>query len=326
MRIGDVARLVVAACVAASLVGCFEEKDSIVVYPDGSGKIHIHEKLGEQLTSLILTFAEDDQKKKEAIDSSLHKELSKWDGVVAWTDLKAELKTEPDAKEGRVILEATGWFEDVTKLGKVSADSAEKITWTKSGDGFTLEWTEDREKKEEDKDPLESHSIPKPEEMSQVMAILKDLRIERHVTMPGPITDAVGAKEKKDRVASSVVTGKELETEVADLMTLADALRKKVAAKETTKDKANDELRARMKKLTADSSGDLKLTCGAADVAAEQKAHREALESAKKSWDASEDKKKVEEARKSERASMGKPKPAKKDEHGDPEMPMPGGK
>jgi hypothetical protein len=319
MRIGAIGRLVAAGVVVTSLVGCFEEKDAITVYPDGSGKVQIHQRLGKEISNLVLLFAEDEATKKEAIETNLHKELAKWDGVVAWTDVKAELKDE------RVILDATGWFEDVTKVGKVSSDSVEKISWTKTADGFTFEWTDDREQNEEEKDPLEGDTVPKNDQLPQIMQSLKDLRIERQVTMPGPVTEAVGAKEKKDRSASSIVVGKELVTDVTELMRVADQYRKKIAAKEITKDKANEDLRARLKKLKTESSGDLKVTCKAADVAAEQAEHHKALDAAKKTWDASDVKKKVDEARASERAEK-KGKPKKDDEHGMPDMPMPGGK
>jgi hypothetical protein len=318
MRIGAIGRFVVAGVVVTSLVGCFEEKNAITVYPDGSGKIQIHQKLGKEVSSLILMLAEDETKKKEAIETNLHKELAKWDGVVAWTDFKSDLKDE------RVILDATGWFDDVTKVGKVSSDSVEKISWTKTADGFTFEWTDDREKKDEDKDPLEDGSVPKNDQLPQILQILKDLRIERQVTMPGPITEAVGAKEKKDRTASSIVAGKELEAGVTELINVAEQYRKKIAAKEITKDKANEDLRARLKKIKTESSGDLKVTCKSADVAAEQAEHHKALDAAKKSWDATDVKKKVDETRASERAEKAKPK--KDDEHGMPDMPMPGGK
>jgi hypothetical protein len=47
MRIG--LRLALAALLACAS-GCIEEKDTVTVYPDGSGKLEVSMKLGEQMS------------------------------------------------------------------------------------------------------------------------------------------------------------------------------------------------------------------------------------------------------------------------------------
>jgi len=52
--------------------GCLEEKDTVTVYPNGSGTIHLHKKFGEQISGMITSFA-DKNNPQAAIDKTLYK-------------------------------------------------------------------------------------------------------------------------------------------------------------------------------------------------------------------------------------------------------------
>ena len=177
MKITREPRKLVVLGLLASLVlftgGCIEEKDSVTVYPNGSGKLHFKQTLGKQMSQMILFFGgKDEASRKEAATKSLYDECAKWEGVTAWTDLKGEVTND------QVSTEAIAYFDDVTKLKKLTDSSTESFTWTKNADGsFTLEWSSKNEgKKTQDKDPLEEKT-PKPEEMNMVLHAANQDRI-----------------------------------------------------------------------------------------------------------------------------------------------------
>src|SRR5438874_6355783 len=85
-----IAVLSVSALLLAT-AGCLKEKTTITVYPDGSGKIEIKQSFGKQASDMMLMMAQDDEKKQAAADMALHKKLSSFEGVCAWTSVKAAI-------------------------------------------------------------------------------------------------------------------------------------------------------------------------------------------------------------------------------------------
>ncbi len=287
--------LAVSATLLAAL-GCEKEKTTITVFPDGSGKIEITDTLGKQISSFALMMAEGDEKKQEVADQTICKKLATWEGVSAWTEVKAKVT---DAEE--ISGSAVGYFEDISKLKRADESATHEFKWTKNADGgFTLEETQTEKKKEEGpkKDPAESFLKKMPDEQMEMAvtmttSMLEGLHIERVLVMPGEVTTIAGAQTKEGRKASMVISDKELGDLIKKSYKRGAELRKKIDDGEMTEEKAKAELNAEFK----DVMKSLKATCKAGDVASEQKENRTALEAAKKSYAGSATEKKIKEAK-----------------------------
>jgi hypothetical protein len=292
--------------------GCIDEKDTLTVYPNGSGKLHLKQTLGKQMSQVMLMFAgKDADSQKEAAKKALYKELSSWEGTCAWTDLAGSV----DA--GKVSMEATAYFDDVSKLKKLSDNSTETFAWTKNADGtFTLEWNVKNEgtSQKPEKNLLDEET-PKQDQVKSFLDLMKDLRMEHEVVMPGAVTDATGCKDKKDRSASGVLSGEDLGPMFKDLVAKIDDYKKKVAAGEMTKENASAELKSKSKSLGLNN---VKVTAKAGDTDAEFGEFAKALEAAKKAYPGSETETLVKDAKKSVPGFPGAPKGSdKKGKKGD---------
>src|SRR5258708_39352315 len=124
-------RLLVLLAVGCSLLcmtGCLEEKETVTVYPSGAGTIHVYQKMGEQLSGMITGFAPSPDKKAEFVESQFYKELAKWQGVTAWSPVRGVIEN------GRVVYEATGYFDNIAQVKKTEADNVQSFTRTPSPD------------------------------------------------------------------------------------------------------------------------------------------------------------------------------------------------
>jgi hypothetical protein len=288
--------LAVSTTLLAAL-GCEKERTTITVFPDGSGKIEIKDTLGKQISSFALMMAESDEKKQEVAEQTIHKKLATWEGVCAWSDVKASVT---DAEE--ISGSAVGYFEDVSKLKRSDESSTHEFRWTKNGDGgFTLEETQSDKKKDDNaakKDPADSFLKSMPEEqldmaVTMTTSMLEGLKIERVLVMPGDVTEIAGAQTKEGRKATMTISDKELGELIKKSYKRGAELRKKIDDGETTEEKAKAELNAEFKDVVKA----FKATCKAGDVTAEQKENRTALDAAKKAYAGSATEKKVKEAR-----------------------------
>ncbi|MEZ0229795.1 MAG: hypothetical protein ACAI25_14300 [Planctomycetota bacterium] len=288
--------LAVSTTLLAAL-GCEKERTTITVFPDGSGKIEIKDTLGKQISSFALMMAEGDEKKQEVAAQTIHKKLATWEGVCAWSEVKAAVT---DAEE--ISGSAVGYFEDISKLKRADETSLHEFKWTKNADGgFTIEETQSDKKKDEDapkKDPADSFLKKMPDEqldmaVTMTTSMLEGLQIDRVIVMPGDVTEIAGAQKKEGRKATMTISDKELAELIKKSYKRGAELRKKIDDGETTEEKAKAELNAEFK----DVMKSLKATCKAGDVTAEHKENKTALEAAKKAYAGSATEKKVKEAK-----------------------------
>lgn len=296
-----------------ALLGCEKERTTITVYPDGSGKIELHDTLGKQLAGFALMMADSPEKKQQAAESTIQKKLAGWEGVCAWTGVKGAV-TEGEEIDG----EATGYFEDVTKLKRVEEKNHTSFKFTKNADGgFTLEQV-DTEVKGDDagpakKDPSDNFLKKMPEEemnmaVTMTTGMLQGLLIERSIVMPGEVTEIKGAQKKDGRKATFTVSDKEIGDLIKKAYARGAELRKQIDEGKTTEEKAKAELDGEFK----DAMKAVKVTSKAGDSDAEAKENRKALEAAKKEFAGSELEKKIEETKK-QAADMKKMFGPKKD-------------
>jgi hypothetical protein len=263
------------ACIVPA-TGCFEEKDSLTVHGDGSGKMHVRRKLGAQLTSMIASNGD----AKAGIDDMLWKEMAAWDGVAAWTDCKSAVE------EGCAVLEATGWFDDVSKVTRTEDKKTQRLAWKKNADGgYTLTWGGG-----EAQDWMKQLAMPADQwqQSQQMMSMFDGLKIEHEIVLPGPCTACEGA-ECKGRTASSVLTAADVKAAYASL----GEYRARVAKGEITNEKANEELKTKFGKL----SFDLSVTCGAPTDGDEIAQAKKDAEKAKADFAASDTPKKIAAAK-----------------------------
>ena len=247
------------------LTGCLEEKETLTVYPSGAGTIHVYQRLGDQLSQMITSFAPKD-KKTEAIEEGFYKELAKWQGVTAWSPVRATMEN------NRITYEATGYFDNVNALKKTDGDSVQSVTWTSNpGGGFKLVWHGDNGKKQP---PLEEITDEQQQQTDTMIEMFKGLRIERAAIMPGAVDACTGCTEHKDRSASSVITG----DDVVQMLAMQKDYRARIASKQITSAKANAEFIEKTNKLSAD----LEITSAPGNVSAEFAQFKNDYEKAKK--------------------------------------------
>jgi hypothetical protein len=223
------------------LVGCFEEKDTLTIFPNGAGTIHLHRKYGEEMSKMLTTSAQAGKEKQEIYDS-FYSDLSHWQGITAWAPASANLEN------GRVINDAIGYFEDIRAVkrveGDVEAEDTTSFSWGAIPQGgFKFRWTS---KEAQTPDPLGS-DVPQ-----KLIDMFKGLRVERAVILPGTIRTCSGCTEQSGRLASFVVTG----DDVAKLLTLQKDYRTRIANHQITKGRATAEFRERTKA----AEGNLEIT------------------------------------------------------------------
>jgi hypothetical protein len=244
--------------------GCLEEKETLTVYPSGAGKIHVYQKLGDQLSQMMLSFAPKD-KKTETVEEDLYKELGKWQGVTAWSPVSATLEN------GRVTYEATGYFDDVNALKKTDGENAQSLTWTSNpGGGFKLVWAGGNSNKSQ---PLESTTDEQQQQLDGMLEMFKGLRIEREVVLPGTVEACTGCTEHKDRSAAFVITG----DQVIQVFAMQKDYRQRIASKQITSEKANAEFLEKTKVY----SEDFKITSAPGNASAEFEQFKKDYEKAK---------------------------------------------
>jgi len=237
-RLAPVAML----ALVASTAGCYDEKVTLEVHPNGSGKVTISRRFTEQFTKQNFE-GKTDAEKEQSARNGVYSCLKGCEGFVAWTDVVGKIDG------GRLVQSGVGYFEDVTKL-KVSdvmggAPKAVPFTWTKNADGgFTLAWagldvvedtTFDREQTEDE---------VKQTKLS--IEMMKGFAMSRTVVMPGAVAKATNDATIEGSSASVATTYKE----VVDSTALADSYRPRVAKKEITKEAALTEVKAKTKKVS----------------------------------------------------------------------------
>jgi hypothetical protein len=275
-------KLVLPALLSVTLLlsGCYEEKDSITVFADGSGVLHFHKKFGEAY-SQEFTSNGTRANLQAALDKELYKELALWSGVTAWTGCKASL-------DGKLVVnEAAAYFADVSALKRIEGTNAQTFSWTKNSDGgFTLCWTNG--------DPSNPNLLdqpsPTPEQLPQILTMVKGLKVEHEIILPGPVSSAVGAPKQSGRTASAALT----DQSIADYYVILDSYRAKVAKGEMPKAQASSEISAKAKAM----SMNMQVTCGPSSAKDEFTAFKQAFEVAKADYSAAHTAQKILDATK----------------------------
>jgi hypothetical protein len=199
---------------------------------------------------------------QEGLDRTLYQDLAKWEGIVAWTDTKAEVK------DGHVVTDATGYFEDANKLGQEQT----KVTWKKNADGFALTWTSKRGAAEED--PFGEAGKAQMAQARPMMQMFKGLKFEAEFVLPGTVVKTT-TKSHEGRTAGTTIT----DADVIEIFDLQSSLQQKIDAGETTKEKATAELDAKTSVLNR-----IEVTCSAASGEDELAQFQKDLAAAKASY------------------------------------------
>jgi hypothetical protein len=235
--------------------GCFEEKDSVTVYADGSGKIHLHRKFNKDTTEMM-TSTGDKNNMQATLDGTLYKDLGPWEGIAAWADCRAAMDGDC------LVTEATGYFRDIAKLKRLEGTETQSFRWAGDKDGgFTLTWSSANSN---EKEPFEE---PAPTAEQKQMAdnmlqMLKGLRVEREMILPGPANAWTGCNTHQGRSASLVYT----DNDAFKLSALQDDYQKKVDQGVLTKGKARDAFKVESQRLAPQN---ISVTCGPGSVADE---------------------------------------------------------
>ncbi|MBI3723659.1 hypothetical protein HY251_06855 [bacterium] len=191
------------ALLSISCAGCFEQKVSVSVNADRSGKVHVWRHSTKALSELELLGAEESE--LAALSrQSLVTELVCWEGVSAWVHERSEVR------DGRVELEADGYFEDVNLLARKEPCVGEhRFRMRESGNEIVLEWTF-HPSKEWNKGDL-SHC-------RAAAGALEGFEIQGEISMPGMLLSSEGATPSTDRKATwTCVSGSAIEREISDL-------------------------------------------------------------------------------------------------------------
>jgi hypothetical protein len=251
------------------MTGCIEEKTTVTVYKTGAGTIHLNQKINKKTTDLMFSFEKGDAAKNTAAEKFMYKELAKWQGVIAWS------KPMHSLKDGALIIEATGFFDNVSQLKYADDDgkNTQSFAWVKINDGrFRLSWV--NQNSSEKKDILGEYDTEDKVNMTKnMMGEFKGLRVEREVVLPGDVEDCRGCTVHAGRSASSVITDKEY----TQFFNLILDYRQQVAVGTLTKDEAN----ARLLERRAELSGNLATTCRPVNAGQEFAQFQMAFEKAK---------------------------------------------
>jgi hypothetical protein len=282
--VGRNVRVAVALAVALCS-GCFEEKTTVTVYPNGSGTVHLSRKFTQEFTKE--NYAQKTEAEMQAsAQSSFYTSLAGCEGIVAWANATGKVEG------GCLIQDALGYFEDANKVKVTdvmgSAPKAPNFTWKKNPDGgISLTWaaleTEDSVGKTFEK--------PRPtvEERAQekkAAEAYKGLSLVRTAVLPGKITKAGGPF--KDRSASVTVTLDDINS----LSAFTEDCWDKIEKKATTKEAATAAVTERYAKLTLG----MDLTCGPPVDPAEASSFEKELAKAKATYAGSELEKKIKPA------------------------------
>ncbi|MGD0584457.1 MAG: hypothetical protein ABSA86_01590, partial [Oryzomonas sp.] len=158
-------------------------------------------------------------------------------------------------KDGEFIIEALGYFDNVSQLKYADADGKEtqSFTWAKIKDGsYRFSWVS--QNNSEKKDILSDYDTEEKVNMTKnMMSKMKGLRIEREAVLPGEVEDCIGCTVHAGRSASSVFTDADYTQAFYRILDY----RQQVADGKLTKDDAN----ARILERQAELFGNLVATC-----------------------------------------------------------------
>jgi len=224
----------VGALALATLVGlsgCMQVEQGTTLFPDGSGKITMKIAIKKSMLKMIEGFAKqfggaeadpDKPKDGKALDpfeelTSAESLAKNSEGIAAWKVGKKE----EDADWIR--LTNVGYFEDVNKVkiyqaqqpqpgapaGERTLSFAAKLE--KTADGYVLTMKDDTRRELQQIPGQGGPGGENPDLNKAVLEMMKpmfqDLKVALSITVPGPIKEAQGFIEKKDRTATIAFDG-----------------------------------------------------------------------------------------------------------------------
>jgi len=228
-------------------LGCIDEKETLTVYPDGSGTIHLHTTLSKELSGMLLSMS---KTPNDAAVDSIYGDLAKWEGVAAWSPVKGSVE------DGLITTDAVGYFEDISHLKKTDKSSGESYAWSANpAGGFRLVRTGSGT------DTTIPEDDSSAEQTTQFLAMLKGFRLQTDLVLPGDILTCGGCNTQAPRTGSFIITVEDIQRVFGKM----DAYRKRIASKELTRDQANEQLKKEFEPL----SGNLDVTCAPGQVSDE---------------------------------------------------------
>lgn len=172
-------RALLALVASLSLVGCLEEERMITLEPDGRGTLRLVRTAGKEIGATLAHLLEENP--EVAATRFAAEQLKGFDGVVAWTDVVASVTS-----DGRLRFEATGWFEDASRVAQVDRDGEERPYLVVTREGAT--WRVAVPTQESD----ERETLDVAEVLPLVRRMIEGLRLVTVVHLPGDVVEASG--------------------------------------------------------------------------------------------------------------------------------------
>jgi len=203
--------------------GCMQMEQGTTLFPDGSGKITMKIAFKKSMLKMLEGFAKgfgaDPGADPPAAPTDPLQELTNPESLAKNSEGIAAWKIGKKEEEGEWIrLTNVGYFEDVNKVKiyqtqqQPGAPPGEKTLafaakYEKTADGYVLRLTDDS-RKELGEIPGAGPGAPGAADaelgkamLEMMKPMLQDLKVTLSITVPGPIQEAQGFLEKKERTA-----------------------------------------------------------------------------------------------------------------------------
>ncbi len=254
--------------VLAGLSGCIQAEQACTIFPDGSGKVMMKVAFKKSMLKMMEEMAKGFGGGEGKVDmmsdfSDPEKLMANSEGVAAWSEPRKE-----EAGEW-IRVTTAGYFEDVNKVkiynNENSPDGQKKrklsfaCKYEKTPAGHVLR-VQNETSKDIGKGPGGGQPGADNPELAKAMLemmkpMLEGLKVAFTVTVPGPIEEATGFMQKKDRTAMVSFDDKLLLTmlqnpegeEAKKLKALGEQEGGKIAWKENSV--GDDEVRAFKKEM-----------------------------------------------------------------------------
>lgn len=233
-----------------TLAGCIDEKEELTINPDGSGKVFYSVNLKNMDLGALM--GAPSAAAKVDIKDNLKKLLEKSQGIDTWKDVS--YKT---LEDGRVHIEATGYFPDINKVildKSIEKQKKPEIKFTKVDDKITVEFIGEADNTSDQNNmppTLTDEQIDEQVKMAKMgyqqgkimmRSFMKDLKFERILHLPGNITETTNLTKVDENTARIAFDG-EKATEAMDLMMADDAYLKEMIKKGSDPMQKPDEMK-----------------------------------------------------------------------------------
>jgi hypothetical protein len=241
------------AGMAATLTSCFQVTQNLALNPDGSGKIvynmsmpDMGAMLGGALGGALGDAGAEAPDPEKTANEALKGVITGSQGIDVWEKASAKV-----GEDGKVHIEASAYFKDVTKLKIGNSDGpaggmSGEMTFAKDSDGnLVLEMKmgdEDKAAGGAEDGPKEDEKLA-PEKLKAEIAqqrqqwqqakpmmagMMADMKMEVNVKMPGEIVEVKNFKKSAADTASFGFNGAKM-VETMDKMIMDDKMAEKMA-------------------------------------------------------------------------------------------------